>query len=65
MKNPAVLEKIAETERMLGEDGRLLVRCSGTEPLVRVMAEARDTAVCEQYVDGVIAVMRKEGLVLD
>ena len=41
-KTPAVTDKIAEVEATLGSDGRVLVRESGTEPLVRVMLEGRD-----------------------
>ena len=43
---------------------RILLRASGTEPLVRVMVEADTEEKCERYVDQVITVMNKEGLVL-
>ena len=45
------------------EDGRILVRESGTEPVVRVMVEASTDEICNQYVDEVIAVMRAQNLV--
>ena len=45
----------------LGSDGRILVRESGTEPLVRVMVEAGEEALCEKYVDEVIDVIVKKG----
>lgn len=45
----------------LGESGRILVRESGTEPLVRVMVEAADEDVCRRYVDSVINVIRSKG----
>ena len=54
----AAVEAVAEK---LGEDGRILVRESGTEPLVRVMVEAGDDATCEKYVDEVIAVIKAKG----
>lgn len=45
----------------LGESGRILVRESGTEPLVRVMVEATDEDICRRYVDSVINVIRSKG----
>lgn len=45
----------------LGESGRILVRESGTEPLVRVMVEASDEDICRRYVDSVIKVIRSKG----
>ena len=62
--NPAVQKAVQEVTEALGNDGRILLRASGTEPLVRVMVEADTQEKCERYVDQVIAVMNKEGLVL-
>lgn len=45
----------------LGADGRILVRESGTEPVVRVMVEAGSTQECEKYVDQVIEVIKSKG----
>ena len=45
----------------LGADGRILVRESGTEPVVRVMVEAGSTQECEKYVDQVIDVIKSKG----
>lgn len=45
----------------LGESGRIFVRESGTEPLVRVMVEAADEDICRRYVDSVINVIRSKG----
>ena len=61
--NAAVKEAIAQVEKELGTDGRILVRESGTEPVIRVMVEAKKDAICKEMVDKVIAVMDKEGLV--
>ena len=56
----AVQSAIAEAERRLGHDGRLLIRKSGTEPLIRVMAEAVDPAVLEQVMGKVVGAVRQE-----
>lgn len=57
----AAVDRVAEA---LGEDGRILVRESGTEPLIRVMVEAGNKELCEQYVDEVIAVLKEKQHVL-
>ena len=62
-ENPEVVKVIKKVEEALGEDGRILVRESGTEPVVRVMVEASTDEICNQYVDEVIAVMRAQNLV--
>ena len=51
-------------EAKLGNTGRILLRASGTEPLIRVMVEAEKEETCAEYAAEVIAVMKKEGLVL-
>ena len=58
--NALVAEKIAEVERDMDGDGRVLVRPSGTEPLVRVMVEAPSAEACEEYVERIAAVVREE-----
>ena len=65
MDNPAVIEAVRKAEEELGSDGRILVRPSGTEPLVRVMVEAESNELCAKYVYDVIAVMKKQGLLVD
>lgn len=57
----AEVQKVAEA---LGDTGRILLRQSGTEPLIRVMVEAETDAVCEKYVDQVIDVMKAKGHIL-
>ena len=56
-----VKQAAADVEKALGSDGRLLLRQSGTEPLIRVMVEAESTEICEKYVDQVIGALRKKG----
>jgi phosphoglucosamine mutase len=56
-KVKTVIEKV-ETE--MNGNGRILVRPSGTEPLVRVMAEAPTEELCEQYVNEIVAVVQTE-----
>ncbi|MBL8730169.1 MAG: phosphoglucosamine mutase [Planctomycetes bacterium] len=57
---PAIARKAAEVERTLGDDGRLLLRYSGTEPKCRVMIEAADAALCERLCQELAAVVRTE-----
>ncbi len=52
LDHPRVLAAVAEAEARLGRSGRLLLRLSGTEPLVRVMAEGEDEAVVTEIVAG-------------
>jgi phosphoglucosamine mutase len=55
-----VLDAVAEAERELDGNGRVLVRASGTEPLVRVMAEASDERTAQEVVDRLVEVVRRE-----
>ncbi len=59
--DPDVKAAIKEAENALGDEGRILVRESGTEPVIRVMAEAGSDDLCEKYVDDIIAVIRQKG----
>lgn len=62
--DPAVQEAVAGAAQALGDTGRILVRESGTEPVVRVMVEAETEEVCHQYVDGVVEVIKAKGYVV-
>ncbi len=62
LNHPAVKEKLADCNDRLGSDGRMLLRKSGTEPVVRVMVEAADEATCEAYIAEMVAVIQGEGL---
>lgn len=60
MSNQAILGEIAAVEEKMAGKGRVLVRPSGTEPLVRVMVEAETQELCEAYVNQILAVVEQE-----
>ena len=59
--DPMVQSIIKDVTDALGADGRILVRESGTEPVIRVMVEADSDKKCEKYVDEVIDVIKDQG----
>ena len=59
--DPDVQAAVAKVGEELGTTGRILVRESGTEPVIRVMVEAPSEEICEKYVDGVIDVIKQKG----
>ena len=59
--DPAVQEAVKAVAEALGDTGRILVRESGTEPVVRVMVEAPDHDTCQKYVDEVVNVIGEKG----
>lgn len=54
----AAVEKVSKE---LGDEGRILLRESGTEPVIRVMVEAKTDELCEKYVDEVVSVLYSKG----
>lgn len=60
MTNVKILEEIVNIEVEMNGKGRVLVRPSGTEPLVRVMVEAQTENLCESYVSRLLEVVEKE-----
>ncbi len=63
-ENLQVVREIERITEELGKDGRILVRESGTEPVIRVMVEAATDELCAKHVQDVIDVMQAEGLVV-
>ena len=60
-EDPDVQAAVAEVTRQLGDTGRILVRESGTEPVIRVMVEAESKEICEKYVDQVVDTIKRKG----
>ena len=59
--DPDVQAAVSAVAAKLGDTGRILVRESGTEPVIRVMVEAESKEICEEYVDSVVDVIRSKG----
>ena len=62
LHDPEVNQLIEEVTKELGDEGRILVRPSGTEPLLRVMVEAKTDELCHDYVYKVIDFVKEKGL---
>lgn len=64
LEDKAVNEVISQVEKELGDEGRILVRESGTEPVVRVMVEAASKELCRRQIDRVVKIMKEQGHVI-
>ncbi|MCR5086126.1 MAG: phosphoglucosamine mutase [Lachnospiraceae bacterium] len=64
MDDPAVKLQVEACMAELGDQGRVLLRPSGTEPVLRVMSEASTYEICEKHVDAIIESMKKNGHLL-
>ena len=62
LNHPSVKEKLADCNTRLGSGGRMLLRKSGTEPVVRVMVEAADKETCEAFAQEMVRVIQNTGL---
>ena len=64
-EDPDVQAAVKEVEEILGSDGRILVRESGTEPVVRVMLEAQSDEICHENVLKVVNVIKAKGYAVE
>lgn len=63
LNDPQIKKAIAAISEKLADNGRILVRPSGTEPLIRVMAEAQSPELCRKYVEEIITLIKEGGYV--
>ena len=64
-KDEAVLAKFEEVNDEIGENGRALLRQSGTEPVIRIMIESESLEKCDEYIDRIKAVIKKRGYICE
>ena len=60
-----VQKKFKEVNEEIGDDGRALLRQSGTEPVVRIMLECPTLEECDKYIEKIYAVIKKRGYVCE
>ena len=65
MEDEKVIAAVEDCTELLGDNGRVLLRKSGTEPVLRVMAEATTYAECEENVDRIILAMENSGHLIE
>jgi len=61
VNDPDVKAAVQKAADALGNDGRILVRQSGTEPVIRVMVEAKGEEICRKFVNDVVKVIEEKG----
>ena len=65
MEDEAVLAKFKEVNDEIGDNGRALLRQSGTEPVVRIMLECPTVKECDEYIEKIYAVIKKRGYICE
>ena len=65
MEDEAVLAKFNEVNEEIGDNGRALLRQSGTEPVIRIMVELPTLKECDEYIEKIYAVIKKRGYVCE
>jgi phosphoglucosamine mutase len=65
VEDEAVQAKYNEINKELGDNGRVLLRQSGTEPVIRIMVEAATLAECDEYIEKIYSVVKKRGYVIN
>ena len=65
LNDPDVQEAVKRVSEALGDSGRVLLRKSGTEPVLRVMSEAGSPEECEKNVDAIIEAMKQSGHLIE
>lgn len=63
MEDEVVLNKFEEINKEIGDDGRAILRMSGTEPLIRIMLECETIEKCDFYINSIYTVIKKRGFV--
>ena len=61
LQNEDIKNAVKKAEEEMGKEGRMLFRASGTEPLIRVMVEAKTEEMCKKYVDLVVNMIKEKG----
>ena len=65
VEDEAVKAKFDEVNKEIGDNGRALLRQSGTEPVIRIMVECPTLAECDEYIEKIYNVVKKRGFVID
>ena len=62
-RDPDILAAVREIAEEIGEDGRILLRESGTEPVIRIMVEAKSEELCDGYIERARSTIEKKGYI--